>query len=541
VPGEIDVQARTTTGLPLDAEIRFVGAASGAPAPARLGPDGWASYQLPAGEWTVVLASPAFGTQERAILVEPGATHLLEVEARMAQDEGAGALLVEVVDPAGRAVGDADVQIDGVARGRTSNGGALRVGGLALGAHRVRVTASRIQDIEQEVQVTGPDGRVRLDTRWKPGTVTLRATAPGGPATDAMVMLSGVELRGPLAMDPRGELMLHLAPGAWNVFASSPRDGEGERDFAAPTSAPPPVIDIPVRPLPPPVASVPADLLVAVRDTDDAAVAGARVRVGDVVGTTGQDGAAVLEGLPPGSAPLGVAAEGYAPPPDEPLSLHAGPQQRTVRLRAEPREVEVRVSDRGAPPKPLDANLALEGRVPIAPRQTGDDGVERVSLLPGSWSMAVRADGVGADVRSVRVPAGTGPLPVDFRLGAAQVTVEGAAISLGAPIRFATGTARIDPVSDALLREVAAQLLLHPEFASVALRGHTDNVGDPVTNLLLSRQRSAAVRDRLVALGVPAERLVAEGYGDTVPVADNATEPGRQLNRRVEFVVLERR
>jgi OOP family OmpA-OmpF porin len=112
-------------------------------------------------------------------------------------------------------------------------------------------------------------------------------------------------------------------------------------------------------------------------------------------------------------------------------------------------------------------------------------------------------------------------------------------ISLGAPIRFAFAEARILPASDSLLREIAAQLLLHPEFARVALNGHTDDVGLPEANLLLSRRRAEAVRDRLVALGVPAPRLSAEGFGATRPLAPNTTEEGRQQNRRVEFLVTE--
>lgn len=173
----------------------------------------------------------------------------------------------------------------------------------------------------------------------------------------------------------------------------------------------------------------------------------------------------------------------------------------------------------------------------MAALQTGEDGAETVRLVPGRWAVAARAEGIGATVQQVDVPAGEGSLSVDLTLGTAQVQVVGTRIDLGAPIRFAFAAAVLEPSSDALLREVAAQLVLHPEFGHVALRGHTDNVGDPAANLLLSRRRADAVRERLVTLGVDASRLSAEGFGDTQPVVDNATEEGRAQNRRVEFVV----
>ena len=62
---------------------------------------------------------------------------------------------------------------------------------------------------------------------------------------------------------------------------------------------------------------------------------------------------------------------------------------------------------------------------------------------------------------------------------------------------------------------------------------------DPMElNMRLSRERAAAVREYLIKKGVPGARLVAEGYGPTRPVADNTTPPGRDKNRRTEFVIL---
>jgi OmpA-OmpF porin, OOP family len=73
---------------------------------------------------------------------------------------------------------------------------------------------------------------------------------------------------------------------------------------------------------------------------------------------------------------------------------------------------------------------------------------------------------------------------------------------------------------------------------TIALGGHTDNVGSDEANLKLSADRSKAVLDYLVSKGIALERISSSGYGETKPVSTNDTEEGRGLNRRVEFTVL---
>jgi len=86
---------------------------------------------------------------------------------------------------------------------------------------------------------------------------------------------------------------------------------------------------------------------------------------------------------------------------------------------------------------------------------------------------------------------------------------------------------------DLLARSMALQKALTIEIA-----GHTDSLGPQSFNLLLSQKRANAVKEYLVAHGVEAERLNAEGYGEFNPIANNNTEAGRAENRRVEFKVL---
>jgi outer membrane protein OmpA-like peptidoglycan-associated protein len=67
--------------------------------------------------------------------------------------------------------------------------------------------------------------------------------------------------------------------------------------------------------------------------------------------------------------------------------------------------------------------------------------------------------------------------------------------------------------------------------------GYTDNAGDDAANLALSTDRARAVMGELINMGVAANRLEAEGYGEAHPVASNDTEEGRQQNRRVSVRV----
>jgi OmpA-OmpF porin, OOP family len=103
-------------------------------------------------------------------------------------------------------------------------------------------------------------------------------------------------------------------------------------------------------------------------------------------------------------------------------------------------------------------------------------------------------------------------------------------------VLFDTGSDHIRPESAPALKEIGDMLAAHGDL-KVSIEGHTDNVGNAQTNMTLSEKRAAAVKTYLVStLGVSAARLTSRGYGDTKPVADNATPEGRQKNRRVELV-----
>lgn len=106
-------------------------------------------------------------------------------------------------------------------------------------------------------------------------------------------------------------------------------------------------------------------------------------------------------------------------------------------------------------------------------------------------------------------------------------------------VYFDTGKDSIQTRSFGLLRQVALIIKANPEITKIRVEGHTDNVGDDASNLELSQRRANEVVKFLVNLGVDASRLVAVGYGETKPVADNATAKGKEQNRRVVFTIIE--
>ncbi len=102
-------------------------------------------------------------------------------------------------------------------------------------------------------------------------------------------------------------------------------------------------------------------------------------------------------------------------------------------------------------------------------------------------------------------------------------------------VNFDTGKTTIKPDSAKILDDAAEALKLTADL-KIEVGGHTDNVGTPDANQKLSEGRAQAVMAALIQRGVPAGRLNAKGYGQTVPIADNRSEEGRAKNRRVELI-----
>ncbi len=101
---------------------------------------------------------------------------------------------------------------------------------------------------------------------------------------------------------------------------------------------------------------------------------------------------------------------------------------------------------------------------------------------------------------------------------------------------FETGKATLQPESYKVLDDLVAYLQ-RKDDDKIEIGGHTDNVGKPAANIILSQDRAKAVMDYLISKGIDPSRMTAKGYGMTVPVADNKTEDGRAQNRRTEVTI----
>jgi outer membrane protein OmpA-like peptidoglycan-associated protein len=103
-------------------------------------------------------------------------------------------------------------------------------------------------------------------------------------------------------------------------------------------------------------------------------------------------------------------------------------------------------------------------------------------------------------------------------------------------VNFEFDRDRLTANAEMLLDEVVSELEAHPDI-SVEIAGHTDSKGSEAYNQNLSERRAQSVVDYLAANGVASSRLAAVGYGEAQPVADNETEEGREINRRVELII----
>ncbi len=102
-------------------------------------------------------------------------------------------------------------------------------------------------------------------------------------------------------------------------------------------------------------------------------------------------------------------------------------------------------------------------------------------------------------------------------------------------INFETGKSEIKPESKPIIDQIMKMLTRNPDL-KVSIEGHTDNVGTEKSNQALSESRAKSVMNALAAQGVQANRLKSRGWGQSKPIADNATEAGKAKNRRVEIV-----
>jgi OOP family OmpA-OmpF porin len=142
--------------------------------------------------------------------------------------------------------------------------------------------------------------------------------------------------------------------------------------------------------------------------------------------------------------------------------------------------------------------------------------------------------------RTPIVIAGRVPAAQVVQLEPPRVELREDRIVINEKIQFAYNDDRILEQSFSLLDEVASVIQKNPQIKSIEIGGHASTEGGDDHNLRLSDRRAKAVMKRLVANGVDAARLTSKGYGEIKPlVHPDDTEEQREINRRVEFLILD--
>lgn len=134
------------------------------------------------------------------------------------------------------------------------------------------------------------------------------------------------------------------------------------------------------------------------------------------------------------------------------------------------------------------------------------------------------------------------PDPDPQHNGCPRVRVTASEVVITQQIKFLFRASRmdqtVDPVSESMLAEVRDAIEGHPDIKAIELQGHADVIGTDSYNMRLSLARAQAVREWLIAHGIPGDKLVVKGYGSAIPQATNDSPAGRQQNRRVEFKII---
>lgn len=152
--------------------------------------------------------------------------------------------------------------------------------------------------------------------------------------------------------------------------------------------------------------------------------------------------------------------------------------------------------------------------------------VPNVSTPPGMLHLSLGNGGTPTYITNFRIAKGAVPL-YD------RMMSEGKFITYG--ITFDVGKSTIKPESMGEINRIVQLMNENPDL-KFSVEGHTDATGNAASNQTLSEARSKAIVDKLVELGIAADRLASFGKGQNNPIADNSTDEGRAKNRRVEFV-----
>jgi outer membrane protein OmpA-like peptidoglycan-associated protein len=202
------------------------------------------------------------------------------------------------------------------------------------------------------------------------------------------------------------------------------------------------------------------------------------------------------------------------------LRLHSGEIQQDVSNRVSTVLAANHIPTQGVSVSGRDVTLSG----PAGSREVSTDTQKLAAGIEGVRTVAVRIVEAMPDARTMGAKTES------------QRKLD-ALLSLGV-VEFNPASAQLTPRGRSVLDQVAPLLAASPALLC-EIQGHTDSQGNPAANQTLSLRRATATKTYLVAKGIAPERLLPKGFGDTQPVASNATAAGRQRNRRINFLLKE--
>ena len=156
-----------------------------------------------------------------------------------------------------------------------------------------------------------------------------------------------------------------------------------------------------------------------------------------------------------------------------------------------------------------------------------DTRLINVPHLEGNpWGLTIKAQAENMYLKNIRIAKG-GVKYYDRVLSDGKIIVNG--------IRFDVNKATIKPESNGAINKIYKLMQKQPEL-NFSVEGHTDSDGDNAPNQKLSEERAKAVMNRLISMGISADRLKSAGWGESKPIGENGTAEGKANNRRVEFI-----
>lgn len=180
---------------------------------------------------------------------------------------------------------------------------------------------------------------------------------------------------------------------------------------------------------------------------------------------------------------------------------------------------------------PIEATVRLTAQqdtVALYTAQSSDDGFIETPLTEGTYIAHLTGQGYMPKDDTLHFVRDTFDLYMQHIKEGIKVKIEN--------LFFATNKTYILPQSEQAMSDLA-HFLTENQGVTIHITGHTDAVGTDEANQILSEGRANAVKADLVKRGIAAERITTEGKGEKEPVANNDTEEGRALNRRVEFTI----